>query len=68
MRACFEIAVEHRRNLARLLAMPGAFCIIAQQKEEALGFLLLRIAGDEAEIISHRHATGSAPPGNRRDA
>jgi tRNA threonylcarbamoyl adenosine modification protein YeaZ/ribosomal-protein-alanine acetyltransferase len=49
--ACFEIPWS-TIEIARLLAMPGAFCIIAQQKDEALGFLLLRIAGDEAEIIS----------------
>ncbi|MBL8905361.1 MAG: tRNA (adenosine(37)-N6)-threonylcarbamoyltransferase complex dimerization subunit type 1 TsaB [Rhizobiales bacterium] len=49
--ACFETPWS-AAEMARLLAMPGAFCLIAQQKGEALGFLLLRIAGDEAEIIS----------------
>jgi len=48
--------------MARLLAMPGAFCIVAQQKDETLGFLLLRIAGDEAEIIS----IGTRPDARRQ--
>lgn len=59
--ACFEIPWS-TTEIARLLAMPGAFCIIAQQKEEALGFLLLRIAGDEAEIIS----IGTRPEARRQ--
>ncbi|MBL8893928.1 MAG: tRNA (adenosine(37)-N6)-threonylcarbamoyltransferase complex dimerization subunit type 1 TsaB [Rhizobiales bacterium] len=49
--ACFEMTWS-ATDIARLLAMPGAFCLIAEQKGEVLGFLLLRIAGDEAEIIS----------------
>ncbi len=59
--ACFEIAWGIA-DIARLLAMPGAFCVMAQQKGEALGFLLLRIAGDEAEIIS----IGTRPDSRRR--
>jgi len=49
--ACFEIGWS-AIDLARLLAMPGATALIAMQGEQALGFILLRIAGDEAEIIS----------------
>jgi len=59
--ACFEIPWS-ASEIARLLAMPGAFCVIAQQKAEALGFLLLRIAGDEAEIIS----IGTRPDSRRQ--
>ena len=59
--ACFDAAWS-TIDIARLLAMPGAFCVIAQQKGEAVGFLLLRIAGDEAEIIS----IGTRPDSRRQ--
>lgn len=59
--ACFDVAWS-TPDIARLLAMPGAFCVIARQKDEALGFLLVRIAGDEAEIIS----IGTLPKARRQ--
>ncbi|MFO0994356.1 MAG: tRNA (adenosine(37)-N6)-threonylcarbamoyltransferase complex dimerization subunit type 1 TsaB [Hyphomicrobiales bacterium] len=59
--ACFA-TVWSTADIARLLAMPGAFCVIAQQKGEAVGFLLLRVAGDEAEIIS----IGTRPESRRQ--
>lgn len=49
--ACFEIGWS-AIDLAQLLAMPGAVALVAMQGDQALGFILLRIAGDEAEIIS----------------
>jgi tRNA threonylcarbamoyladenosine biosynthesis protein TsaB len=49
--ACFETQWT-TVDIARLLAMPGAIALIAMQGDQALGFILLRMAGDEAEIIS----------------
>jgi tRNA threonylcarbamoyl adenosine modification protein YeaZ len=49
--ASFETA-WNAADLARLLAMPGAIGLVAMQGDQALGFILLRMAGDEAEIIS----------------
>ena len=49
-------------EFGRLLAMPGAFLVIARSDAEAAGFLLGRLASDEAEIIS----IGVAPSHRRR--
>ncbi|MFN4309766.1 MAG: tRNA (adenosine(37)-N6)-threonylcarbamoyltransferase complex dimerization subunit type 1 TsaB [Ferrovibrio sp.] len=35
-----------------LLAMPGALCLLALSADQPVGFLLLRVAADEAEVIS----------------
>jgi ribosomal-protein-alanine N-acetyltransferase len=49
--------------LATLLEMPGAFALLAQDEgnEALLGFVMIRGAGDEAEII-----TLGVDPGRRR--
>jgi ribosomal-protein-alanine N-acetyltransferase len=48
--------------MARLLAMPGAFALIAMQAAEPAGFVLARVAADEAEIVT----LGVAPAHARR--
>lgn len=55
-----------RDALAELLASPGAFGLMAQpgDGEEAIGFVLVRVAADEAEIIT----IGVAPQARRRGA
>lgn len=40
------------KSLRDLLAMPGALALLAQQSGEPVGFILLRQAADEAEIIT----------------
>ncbi len=40
------------KSLRELLAMPGALALIALQGEQPVGFILLRLAADEAEIIT----------------
>src|SRR5665213_1417123 len=49
--------------LATLLAMPGAFALLAQDENNGvlLGFVMIRGAGDEAEII-----TLGVDPGRRQ--
>lgn len=59
--ACFDEA-WNRVSIAALLAMPGAFGLVAASGEEPAGFLLARIAADEAEILS----LGVVPPARRR--
>ncbi len=50
--ACFAEAWD-LEALATLLAMPGAFALVATTKSgEIAGFLMVRGAADEAEIIS----------------
>ena len=49
-------------EFGRLVEMPGAYALIARDGAEAVGFMLGRAAGDEAEIIS----IGVAPPCRRR--
>ncbi|MGF7159025.1 ribosomal-protein-alanine N-acetyltransferase [Rhodoligotrophos appendicifer] len=49
--ACFEDGWS-RAEIAKLLAMPGSYCLMAMQQEEALGLAILRHAADEAEILS----------------
>lgn len=53
-----------RAALAELLATPGAFGLMAQEGEDgaASGFVLTRVAADEAEIIT----LGVAPEARRR--
>jgi ribosomal-protein-alanine N-acetyltransferase len=48
---CFAEAWE-RPALARLLAMPGAFALLAQSGGGPVGFVLARQAADELEIVS----------------
>ncbi|PJI37680.1 MAG: ribosomal-protein-alanine N-acetyltransferase [Ferrovibrio sp.] len=45
---------EHwdEKSLRELLAMPGALALLALQGGEPVGFILLRLAADEAEIIT----------------
>jgi ribosomal-protein-alanine N-acetyltransferase len=38
--------------MARLLAMPGAFALIAAQDDEPAGLVLARVAADAAEIVT----------------
>ena len=50
--ACFEEAWD-LEALATLLAMPGAFALVAEnESREITGFIMIRGATDEAEIIS----------------
>jgi ribosomal-protein-alanine N-acetyltransferase len=51
--ACFAEAWD-ADAFATLLAMPGAFALLAEepQRETASGFLMIRGVGDEAEIIA----------------
>jgi len=49
-------------ELAKLMAMPGASTLLALEGDEPLGFVLLRRAADEAEIIS----IGTRPFARRR--
>ena len=48
--------------MARLLAMPGAVCLIARREESPWRFLLFRGAADEAEIIT----IGTLPQSRRQ--
>jgi ribosomal-protein-alanine N-acetyltransferase len=48
--------------MARLLAMPGAICLIARRENQPLALLLLRSAADEAEIIT----IGTLPQSRRQ--
>ncbi len=50
------------RAMARLLAMPGAFALIATLDDEPAGFVLARVAADEAEIVT----LGVAPARRRQ--
>jgi ribosomal-protein-alanine N-acetyltransferase len=49
--ACFTEA-WNRESIAAILAMPGAFGLLAEDATAPLGFLLARLAADEAEILS----------------
>jgi len=40
------------QSLRELLAMPGALALLALQGQQPVGFILLRLAADEAEIIT----------------
>jgi ribosomal-protein-alanine N-acetyltransferase len=50
-RACFETPWRER-DIAEILAMPGAVGLMATAGETPVGFILARCAGDEGEIIS----------------
>lgn len=59
-RTCFEDAWT-RAEIARLLAMPGAFALLARVHEplrlsidawRGVGFAIARVASDEAELLS----------------
>lgn len=39
-------------SFGRLLAMPGALALLAESGDQPAGFLLLRLAADEAEVIT----------------
>lgn len=58
---CFDQA-WNSQAFADLLAMPGAAAVIASDQEEPLGFLLVRKAADEAEVI----AIATRPMAQRR--
>lgn len=49
-------------EIASLLAMPGAFGLLALAAGAPVGFLIARVAAGEAEILS----LGVAPPARRR--
>jgi ribosomal-protein-alanine N-acetyltransferase len=49
------------KALTELLAMPGAFAFVIQEEAEPVGFVLARVAADEAEIV-----TLAVIPDNRR--
>jgi ribosomal-protein-alanine N-acetyltransferase len=49
--ACFEEAWD-TATIARLLASPGVFALLARRESETLGFALVRVAADEAELLS----------------
>jgi ribosomal-protein-alanine N-acetyltransferase len=59
--ACFADAWS-ARSLAAILATPGAFGLLATEAAEPVGFILLRGAADEAEILS----LGVVPAARRR--
>jgi tRNA threonylcarbamoyladenosine biosynthesis protein TsaB len=44
--------VWNAQSFRELLAMPGALCLLAVSGDQPVGFLLLRIAADEAEVIT----------------
>lgn len=44
--------VWNAQSFRELLAMPGALCLLAFSGDQPVGFLLLRIAADEAEVIT----------------
>lgn len=48
---CFAEAWP-RESLAKLLATPGAFALLAVEAGEPVGFALARAAGGEAEILT----------------
>jgi len=49
--ACFEDAWDESA-IAAMMAMPGAFGLLAVTDAAPAGFLLARVAADEAEILS----------------
>lgn len=48
---CFAKAWSEKQIIP-MLAMPGAFVLVAQRGEEAEGFILVRAGGGEAEILT----------------
>jgi ribosomal-protein-alanine N-acetyltransferase len=61
--AAFPADPWNESALARLLAMPGAFALIARLDGEPAGFVLARVAADEAEIVTLGVAPGHARRG-----
>ena len=49
--ACFDEAWD-TAAIARLLAMPGAFALLALRAGDPIGFVIARQAADEVEIVS----------------
>lgn len=49
--ACLETA-WNKQAVAEILVMPGTFALISASAEQPQGFALVRLAVDEAEIIS----------------
>lgn len=39
-------------TLARLLALPGSFALVAESGGEPVGFILVQVAADESEIVN----------------
>lgn len=60
--AAFPAEPWNEAALAGLLAMPGAFALVATQDGTPAGLVLARVAADEAEIIT----LGVAPQARRR--
>lgn len=50
-RACFDEPWSESA-MADLLAMPGAFALMATQAGEPLGLVLCRVAADECEVVT----------------
>lgn len=50
--ACFDESHWHRKAVAEVLAMPGAFGVMVLVEGAPAGFLLARVAVDECEILS----------------
>jgi ribosomal-protein-alanine N-acetyltransferase len=48
---CFD-EVWDRATFARLLGSPGVFGLLARRASATLGFALVRVAGDEAELLT----------------
>lgn len=61
-RAAFPADPWSEPAMARLLAMPGAFALIATREGGPAGFVLARVAADEAEIVT----LGVVPAHRRR--
>ena len=49
---CFGEGQWDERDVAEILAMPGAFGFIASKHDIPAGFVLARVAADECEILS----------------
>lgn len=39
-------------SLGRLLALPGSLALLARQADQPQGFILLQLAGEEAEVLT----------------
>jgi tRNA threonylcarbamoyladenosine biosynthesis protein TsaB len=54
------------RSIGQLLGTPGAFALLADQNGAACGFIIVRVAADEAEILSLGVAPGARRAGTGR--
>ena len=54
------------RSIGQLLATPGAFALLAESGGSACGFILIRVADDEAEILSIGVEPGARRSGTGR--